>query len=1241
MTRTWACLDGNEAAARVAYALSEVVALYPITPASPMGEHCDNWAAASRPNLWGAVPEVFQMQSEAGAAGALHGALQKGSLGTTFTASQGLLLMVPEMFKIAGELTPAVMHVAARTVATHALSIFGDHSDVMHARTTGWAILAAGSAQEAHDFALVAHAATLRSRVPFLHFFDGFRTSHGIDKIELIAEDVLRSLVREDDIAAFRARGMTPEAPTIRGTAQNPDVFFQAREAANRFHDAAPGTVRDVLDELAAQTGRRYGLVDYHGAPDADRVVVVMGSAAGAIEETVDTLNAAGEHVGLLRVRLFQPFPARDLIAALPPTVRSIAVLDRTKEPGAVGEPLYLAVVAAMTEAMDPVDGTPAPFAHAPRVIGGRYGLSSKDVSPSTIAPVFAELAAARPKRHFTIGIYDDVTNLSLPLDRGFSVPRPDGEVCAVLFGLGADGTVGAAKSSVRIIGENTDQFAQGYFVYDSKKAGSVTVSHLRFGPRPIRSTYLVDQADFVACNQFNLLERMKVLELARPGATLLLNTPHPPDDVWDHLARETQQQILDRSLDVWVVDAARVARESGTGRRINTIMQVCFFRLAGVLRPEEAIAHIKAEVERTYGKRGRLVVARNFAAIDGALAALHHVDVPAAVTSQRSTAPLITGDAPDFVHRVTERLLAGEGDLLPVSAMPVDGEFPTGTAAFEKRAIAQEIPIWDPSICIDCGKCAIVCPHAAIRLKVFTPEAVADAPADFQDKPFASRELRGHRLTVQVAPDDCTGCGVCVDVCPARSKTQARHKSINLEPAAEHREVERARWDYFLAIPALDRALVPHDTVKGSQLLEPLFEFSGACAGCGETPYIKLATQLFGDRMVVANATGCSSIYGGNLPTTPWTTTAQGLGPAWNNSLFEDNGEFGLGMRIAIDSQAEQARGLLRRLSTALGPDGPVLAAAILDNQQQDEARIDDQRRAVDRLRGLLRPLTEATGGPGGPGEDARRLLGLTGSLIRQSVWIIGGDGWAYDIGFGGLDQTLSSGRNVNILVLDTEVYSNTGGQVSKATPRGAVAKFSARGKSTGKKDLGAIARAYGDVYVAQIALGANDMQATKALAEADAWDGPSLVVAYSTCIAHGIDMSTSMTHQKDAVKSGYWPLYRFQPSEVADGQPFRLDYRKPSIPVREFIAGEARFAILERTDPERSRELTDALQADADERWRYYEQLSEVRRTAVGQPAAGRRREAPGAGEAGPDDGAGPGGRDEGAGPSPSPTS
>jgi pyruvate-ferredoxin/flavodoxin oxidoreductase len=1183
----WACVDGNEAAARVAYPLSEVIALYPITPASAMGEHCDDWAAAARPNRWGVVPDVVEMQSEAGAAGALHGALQQGALATTFTASQGLLLMVPNMFKIAGELTPAVIHVAARTIATHALSIFGDHSDVMHARSTGWAMLAAGSVQEAHDFALVAHAATLRSRVPFLHFFDGFRTSHEVDKIALLTDDDLAALVRDDDIAAFRDRGLTPEAPVVRGTAQNPDVFFQAREACNPYHLATPGIVQEVMDELAARTGRRYGLVDYHGAPDADRVIVLMGSAAGAATETVDGLLQRDERVGVLQVRLFQPFPADALVAALPPTVRSIAVLDRTKEPGAVGEPLYLSVLAALTEAMDTDE---PPFERAPRVIGGRYGLASKEVTPSMLKPVFDELAVDRPKRHFTIGIYDDVTRLSLPIDDEFRHPRPAGEVQAMFFGLGADGTVGANKASVKIIGESTDLFAQGYFVYDSKKSGSVTVSHLRFGPEPIRSTYLVSEADFVACHQFGLLDKMRVLDHARPGATFLLNSPYGPDEVWDQLPREVQQQLIDKGIDLWVIDAYEVAREVGMGNRINTVMQPCFFRLSGVLPSDDAIERIKASVEATYGRRGRAVVERNFAAIDAALAELHRVEVPAVAQGERTMSLLVPADAPDFVTQVTALLLAGDGDRLPVSALPVDGTFPSGTARYEKRGIAKEIPIWDPDICIDCGKCAIVCPHATIRMKVFAPDAVADAPEDFLSKPFRSKDLPDHLLTIQVAPDDCTGCGVCVDVCPAKSKTEVGHKAINMEPVLEHRDVERRRWDHFLGIAPLDRSLLPHDSVKGSQVLEPLFEFSGACAGCGETPYIKLVTQLFGDRMIVANATGCSSIYGANLPTTPWTSNAEGRGPAWSNSLFEDNAEFGLGMRLGLDAQAHHAHALLRRLAPQLGDD---LVGALLDNPQDTEEQVGEQRRNVERLHAALRDL-----GPAG-GADGARLATLAGNLVRQGVWLIGGDGWAYDIGFGGLDHVLSAGRDVNILVLDTEVYSNTGGQASKATPRGAVAKFAAAGKSTGKKDLGAIARAYGNVYVAQISMGANELQATKALLEADAWPGPSLVIAYSTCIAHGIDMSKSMSHQKDAVKSGYWPLYRFQPSEIVDGHPFKLDSHTPSVPVRDFVATEARFAILARTDPVRARHLGELLQADADERWRYYEQLAAMHRT------------------------------------------
>ena len=1186
MAQRYECVDGNEAAARVAYAMSEVISIYPITPASGMAEHCDDWSAADRPNLWGTVPEVVEMQSEAGAAGALHGALQKGALGTTFTASQGLLLMVPNMFKIAGELTPTVIHVAARTIATHALSIFGDHSDVMHTRATGWAMLAAGSVQEAHDFALIAHAATLRSRVPFLHFFDGFRTSHEINKIAVLDHDDMRALVRDEDVLAFRRRGMTPDAPFVRGTAQNPDVFFQAREACNPYHLAVPGIVGEVMAELAAQTGRQYGLVDYHGAPDAERVVIVMGSAAGAVEETVDSLAASGEKVGMLRIRLFNPFPAEQLLAALPSTVRSIAVLDWTKEPGAVGEPLYLETVAAINEAMD--SDTPR-FAAMPRIIGGRYGLSSKEMTPSMIKPIFDELAAARPKRHFTVGIFDDVTHLSLPIDREFHLDRAAGEVQAMFFGLGSDGTVGANKASIKIIGESTDLYAQGYYVLDSKKSGSVTVSHLRFGPQPIRSTYLIEEADFVACHQFGLLGRMKVLETAKKGATFLLNAPYGPDEVWEHLPGGVQQLLIDKQIDFWVIDALAIAAEAGMGSRINTVMQPCFFQLAGILPPDEAISQIKAFVEKTYAKRGPAVIARNFEAIDRSLARLAHVPLGVR-TNDIPTIPPVSADVPDFVARFTSRLMAGEGDQLPVSAMSADGTFPSGTTQYEKRSIAQMIPIWDEAICIDCGKCAMVCPHATIRMKVFPEAAVAAAPAGFLHKEFKSRDLPGHRLTIQVAPDDCTGCGVCVDVGPAKSKTDVSHKAINMEPIAEHVEAERERWDFFQSIAPLDRSLIAHDTIKGSQVLEPLFEFSGACGGCGETPYLRLVSQLFGDRMIVANATGCSSIYGANLPTTPWTVNAAGRGPAWNNSLFEDNAEFGLGMRLALDSQTDHARQLLERLSPQLGDE---FVREILDANQDDEPGIDRQRARVERLREALARIE------GSLASDAQHLLALAGDLVRKGVWIIGGDGWAYDIGFGGVDQVLSSGRNVNILVLDTEVYSNTGGQASKATPRGAVAKFSAAGKGTQKKDLGAIARSYGNVYVAQVSMGANDLQTTKALLEAEAWPGPSLVIAYSTCIAHGIDMSMSMSHQKDAVKSGYWPLYRYRPSEADGGTPFKLDSGAPTIPIRDFVATETRFAVLQRTHPERAAELAELAQADADERWHYYQQLAGIERT------------------------------------------
>ncbi len=1187
----WVCVDGNEAAARVAYALSEVIAIYPITPASPMAEYADDWATAGKENLWGQVPDVIEMQSEAGAAGTLHGALQKGALATTFTASQGLLLMVPNMFKIAGELTPAVVHVAARTVATHALSIFGDHSDVMHARTTGWAMLAASSVQEAHDFALVAHAATLRARVPFLHFFDGFRTSHELAKIALLSTEDIAALIDTDALIEFRLRGMNPDTPDVRGTAQNPDVFFQAREACNPYHLAVPGIVQETMDSLGERTGRSYRLVEYHGAPDAERVIVLMGSGVGAAREAVDALVEDGERAGMVTIRLYRPFPAEQFVSALPPSVRSVAVLDRTKEPGAVGEPLYLDVRAAVDEAMD----SPRPaFSQAPRVIGGRYGLSSKEFTPAMAKAALDELTSDWPRRHFTVGIFDDVTSLSLPWDRDFRPARPANEVQAVFFGLGSDGTVGANKNSAKIIVDATDDFVQGYFVYDSKKSGAMTASHLRFGPEPINSTYLITHADFVACHQFGLLSRVDILDVARDGATFLLNSPYGPLEVWDQLPGKVQRQLQDKHIQFWVVDANKVAAEAQLGSRINTVMQPCFFALSGILTAEKAVEEIKASITKAYGKRGRTIVDRNFAAVDAALAGLAQVEIPEETAASGSIGITIPESAPDFVRHVTSMLMDGQGDLLPVSALPADGRFPSGTTRYEKRAIAVDMPIWDPDVCIDCGKCTIVCPHAVIRMKVFAPEALAGAPDGFLSKPFRSKDLAGHHMVIQVAPDDCTGCGVCVDVCPAKSKTEARHKSINMEPAIAHRDRLRTHWDFFLSIPELDRSLLPHDSVKGSQALQPLFEFSGACDGCGETPYLKLASQLFGDRMLVANATGCSSIYGGNLPTTPWAMNPEGRGPAWANSLFEDNAEFGLGIRLGLEAQQRRAQALLRSLAGAVGED---LATSILDAVQDQEEAVFAQRERVARLNEELRRL--AASGDDAVGPPARHLLTLTSALVRKSVWIVGGDGWAYDIGFGGLDHVLSSGRDVNILVLDTEVYSNTGGQASKATQRGAIAKFAAAGKESPKKDLGAVARSYGNVYVAQISMGANDLQATKALLEADAYPGPSLVIAYSTCIAHGIDMTKSMTHQKDAVRSGYWPLYRFHPPLAEPGQPFQLDSKAPSIPLADFAATEARYAMLARTYPQQAARLAPLAQADVAERWRYYEQLAEVQRT------------------------------------------
>ena len=1180
----WITVDGNEAVAAVAHRLADVIAIYPITPSSPMGELADAWSSSGRRNLWGIVPEVIEMQSEGGAAGALHGALQTGALATTFTASQGLLLMLPDMFKIAGELTPFVMHVAARAVATHALSIFGDHSDVMAARTTGFAMLCASSVQEVQDLALVAHAATLSTRVPFLHFFDGFRTSHEVAKIRRLTDDDLHALLDPEAVAAHRGRALSPEHPVLRGSAQNPDVFFQAREAANPFYLRVPDAVQQAMDRLAERTGRPIRLFDYVGDPDAERVIVMMGSGCGAAEEAVERLQGAGERVGLVKVRLFRPFSAAALVASLPETVRSIAVLDRTKEPGAPGEPLYGDVVTALVE--ETGQGR-ARFADGlPDVMGVRYGLASKEFTSAMAAAVFEELTKPEPRRHATVGIVDDVTGTSLPVDPSFVTEDPE-TMRAVFFGLGSDGTVSANKNTLKIVGERTDLFAQGYFSYDSKKAGTTTVSHLRFGPHPIRSSYLVSDATFVACHDEERIEHADVLSIAAPGATFLLNTHLGPADVWDGLPGEVQEAIVDKHLRFYVVDGYGVAREAGLGTRINTVMQTCFFALTDLLPLEEVITAIKEAIVASYGKRGETVLTRNFAAVDAAVAALHEVAVPDRASAERRRAPVVSGDAPEFVRRVTAAMLVDRGDLLPVSAFPPDGTFPTDTARWEKRGIGREIPVWDPSICIDCAKCALVCPHAAIRMKVFEPVHADGAPEGFRWKGWKDRDDPGRWMAIQVAPDDCTGCAVCVDVCPAHAKGEIKHRAIDMMPKAEYLDRERANWDFFLTIPDPDRTDVRTDTVKGSQQVRPLFEFSGACAGCGETPYLKLLTQLVGDRMVVANATGCSSIYGGNLPTTPWAVGREGRGPAWSNSLFEDNAEFGLGMRLGIDARRALARMLLAHLEPALGAD--LVSSLDAGASRRGEAEIARQRTLLEELRERLRSLE---------GREARELEQVADALVPTTVWIVGGDGWAYDIGFGGLDHVLASGRDVNVLVLDTEVYSNTGGQASKATPRGAVAKFAASGKPGRKKDLGMIATAYGDVYVARIAMGADMPQTVKALTEAEAWPGPSLVIAYSTCIAHGIDMSTGMTHMKEAVTSGYWPLWRFDPS-AEDGHPFHLDSKAPTLPLSTFTSKEARFAMLRRVDPERADRLLEQAQGDVDERWRVYEQMSRIERT------------------------------------------
>ena len=1097
-------LGGNQAVTSVAYRLSEVIAIYPITPSSSMGEQSDEMASHRTPNLWGTVPEVAEMQSEGGAAGAVHGALQAGALATTFTASQGLLLMIPNMYKIAGELTAFTMHVSARCLATHALSIFGDHSDVMACRQTGFAMLCSNSVQEAHDLAAVAHAASLRARVPFMHFFDGFRTSHEVAKIALLSDDDLRAMVSTDAIAAHRQRALSPEHPVLRGSAQNPDTFFQAREASNGFYNACPHIVKEEMARFAAITGRDYHLFDYVGSPDAERVIVMMGSGAEAAHEMVDWLLARGEKVGLLKVRLFRPWSTVDFVAALPTTVKSIAVLDRTKEPGAVGDPLYLDVVAALREVSE--DGL---IATMPRVVAGRYGLSSKEFTPTMVKSVYDELAKSKPSRHFTIGINDDVTHLSLSVDQTLDIEPPD-VVRAVFYGLGADGTVGANKNSIKIIGEETDQYAQGYFVYDSKKSGAITVSHLRFGPRPIRSTYLVRRAGFVAVHQWNFLERYDVLGEAAPGAILLLNAPVPAEKLWGQLPREVQEGVLELGLKVYAIDAIDVARRNGMGGRINTIMQTCFFALSGIFPRDEAIGYIKRAIKKSYGQKGEEVVAKNFAVVDAALEHLFEVPVGKSVNAHWSRPAVVSAKAPPFVQRVTAVMLAGKGDSLPVSAFPVDGAWPTGSAQWEKRNLATQMPVWDTKICIQCNKCVLVCPHAAIRAKVYDPPLTANAPATFKSMEWKSGEFKGQKYTLQVAPEDCTGCSLCVEVCPAKDKANPRHKAIDMVDQPALRVSERDNFEFFLELPEADREKVPMD-IKGTQLLQPLFEYSGACSGCGETPYIKLLTQMFGDRAIIANATGCSSIYGGNLPTTPYTTNRDGRGPAWANSLFEDNAEFGFGIRLAVDTHERQALQLLVTLSASLGDE---MINGLRGLDQHTESGIAEQRRRVVALRTKLATIDKP---------EARRLELLAEYLVRKSIWIVGGDGWAYDIGYGGLDHVLASGRNVNILVLDTEVYSNTGGQQSKSTPIGAAAKFAVAGKEVPKKDLGLLAMVYGNVYVAKVAFGAKDAQTVKAFAEADAFNGPSLIIAYSHCIAHGYDMAQGAAQQKLAVETGY----------------------------------------------------------------------------------------------------------------------
>ena len=1178
-------IDGNEAAASVAYRLNEVCCIYPITPSSPMAELADEWASQGRKNIWGSVPSVVEMQSEGGAAGALHGSLQGGALTTTFTASQGLLLMIPNMYKIAGELTPAVFHVAARSLAAQALSIFGDHSDVMAVRQTGFALLASASVQEAHDLAVVAQVATLRTRIPFVHFFDGFRTSHELNTVEMLSDDDLLALVPTELIRAHRGRALSPERPFIRGTAQNPDVYFQARETANPFYARVPAAVQEAMDALAERTGRHYSLVEYHGAPDAERVIVAMGSGAQTAAETAAHLVAQGEKVGVVQLRLYRPFPTAELLAAIPASARRVAVLDRTKEPGAFGEPLFLDVLGGLAEALSA--GTRETM---PCVIGGRYGLSSKELTPAMVAGIFTELSAERPRSRFTIGINDDVSGISLPWDRTLDIESPR-TLRAVFFGMGSDGTVGANKNTIKILGEDPGRHAQGYFVYDSKKSGSETVSHLRFGPDPIRAPYLIEQAGFVGCHHPRLIERPEVLARAAPGATFLLNTAVPPAEVWDSLPREAQEQLLAKRITLYTIDAGRVAREAGLAGRVNTVLQTCFFAISGVLPQEQAITEIKHAITKSYARRGPQVIAQNEAAVDAAVAALHRVELPTTVTATRGVRPMVPADAPEFVRNVTGAMMAGHGEDLPVSALPVDGTYPSGTAAYEKRNISDQVAVWDPGLCIQCGNCSFVCPHSVIRSKLYDSAQLAGAPDEYMSMPLNSRGLPDSRFTLMVYLEDCTGCGLCVEACPVSAPADPEHKAINLAAREPRVAAERRNIAFFESLPIADRSRVDFGTVRGTQYLQPLFEFSGACAGCGETPYLKLISQLFGDRLMIANATGCSSIYGGNLPTTPWTSDAAGRGPAWSNSLFEDNAEFGLGFRLAADQQLRVARERLGELREAVGAE---LVDAILGAPQRRESEYAAQRERVDELRRRLDALGE------GAGPAATDLRSVMDQLVRRSVWIVGGDGWAYDIGSGGLDHVLASGRDVNVLVLDTEVYSNTGGQASKSTPLGAVAKFASAGKRVGKKDLALQAIAYGNVYVARVAMGADPEQTLRALREAEAYQGPSLVIAYSHCIAHGIEkngalLRNGMDQQYRAVASGHWPLVRYDPM-VRDGggNPFLLDSPRPRMPLNEYTGRELRYRSLARTHPAEAEKLVQLAQEEVDRRWATYEEMA-----------------------------------------------